>query len=456
MEKLIKSPSFYRTFFILTLSLALQNLLTYSINLADNIMIGRYSQDAMSAIALCNQFQFFLQMLVSGVSEGIVVLGAQYWGKNEYNPIRNIIGVGLRFGLGIACVMFLCALIIPDTLLNFINSDPIITIEAKKYLKIVCFTYLIFTASHILSESLRSIGIVKIGYILSFSTLCINIVLNYCLIFGNFGFPEMGIEGAAIATLTSRTIELFIVICFCIFKEKRLNLRLKTLVRIDTSYIHDYVHVSLPLLITQATWGIAQIIQTAIIGHLQNASAAIAANSIAVLTFQIISVVGYGAASAAGILTGKAVGAGDTSFLKKQTFTFQMVFLCLGLITGLCIYLSSDMVLGFYPTLTSETRTITEQFIKVMAITSVGTCYQMASDAGIIRAGGSPGFSMINNTIFMWGIVIPSALLSAFVFKFPAVVVFFCLKSDQLLKCPVICYYTNSYKWIRNVTRQSS
>lgn len=454
MSQLIHDRGFYKTFAALTLSLALQNLLTYSVNLADNLMIGQYSQQAMSAVSLCNQFQFFLQMLVTGVAEGVVVLGAQYWGKNNLAPIRNIIGVGLRFGLAIASVMFFLALTIPNTLLQAINSDPVITEEATKYLRIVCFTYLLFTLTHTLTASLRSIGVVKVGYVLSFSTLCINITLNYCLIYGNFGFPELGIQGAAIATLTSRIVELGIIICFLTWKEKTLHLTVNNLLHIDTSFIHDYIHVALPLLITQATWGIAQIIQTAIIGHLEDASSAIAANAIAVLVFQIISVVGYGAASAAAILTGKAVGIGDFLLLKRQTITFQLIFGALGILTGLGIYSSTDLVLNFYPTLTPETREIAVHFIAVMAITSVGTCYQMASDVGIIRAGGSPSFSMKNNTIFMWGIVIPSALISAFIWKLPAVAVFFCLKSDQLLKAPVIFYYTNSYKWIRKVTRE--
>ena len=453
MGRMVKDPQFYRRFSVLTMSLALQNLLTYSVNLADNIMIGRYSQDAMSAISLCNQFQFLLQMLVVGVSEGVVVLGAQYWGRQEYKPIRNIIGVGLRFGLGIALLLFLGAFFMPETLLGLMNDDPAILREATQYIRIVSFTYLIFTATNTLTASLRSIGIVKIGYILSFSTLCINVVLNYGLIYGNWGLPELGIRGAAIATLTSRFVELLIVLYFFKFRERCLQLSVKTLLHIDRSYIQDYVQVSLPLLITQTTWGVAQIIQTGIIGHLHDAGSAIAANSIAVLTFQIISVIGYGAASAAAILTGKAVGQGDLSLLRRQTFTFQLIFLALGLVTGLSIYLSTDWILAFYPTLTEHTRGITTQFIAVMAITSVGTCYQMAADVGIIRAGGSPSFSMKNNTVFMWLIVLPVALFCAFVLKLPAVVVFFCLKSDQLLKCPVIFWYTNSYKWIKNVTR---
>ena len=453
MHCFIKDLRFYRTFFTLTAGLALQNLLTYSINLADNVMIGRYSQDAMSAVTICNQFQFLLQMLVVGVGEGVVVLGAQYWGKGDLKPIRDIIGAGMRFGLGIAFLMFLCALFIPETVLGLISNDPAVIEESVKYIRIVCFTYLIFTATNTLATSLRSVGIVKIGYVISFSTLCINIILNYCLIYGNLGFPALGIKGAATATLISRTVELLIVIYFLKYKERKLQITLHTLIHIDISYIHDYVKVSLPLLITQATWGLAQILQTAIIGNLDNSSSVIAANSIAVLTFQIISVIGYGAASAGAMLTGKVVGKNDLIQLKKQTITFQVIFLVLGILTGLGIWWVKDFVLSFYPALNAEARSITLQFITVMAITSVGTCYQMAADVGIIRAGGSPSFSMINNAIFMWGIVLPASFLSAYVFGLPAAFVFFCLKSDQILKCPVIFVYVNSYKWIKNVTR---
>lgn len=453
MTNIVENKTFLKTFFVLTCSIALQNLLTYSVNLADNMMIGRYSQDAMSAISICNQFQFLLQMLVAGVSEGVVVLGAQYWGKKDYNPIRNIIGVGLCFGITIAVTLFLIALFLPEQILGLLSNEQKIVNEGVKYLNIVCFTYVIFTVTNTLTASLRAIGIVKIGYILSFSTLIINVVLNSCLIYGKFGFPELGIQGAAIATLVSRSVELCIAVFFLKYKEKLLNLSVKSLINIDKSYFKDYIKISLPLLVTQTTWGLAQIIQTGIIGNLSDAKFAIPANAISVLTFQIISVVGYGAAGAAAILTGKAVGENNLDKIKKQTKDFQLIFLVLGIITGISIYLSTDFVISFYPTLEQNAITITKQFIFIMAITSVGTCYQMATDVGVIRAGGSTSFSMKNNAIFTWVISLPLAYLSAYVWGLPTVIVFFWLKSDQLLKCPIIFIYANSYKWIKNVTR---
>ncbi len=453
MSRMLHDKTFYRTFAILTLSLALQNLLTYSVNLADNIMLGRFSQDALSGASLCNQLQFFLQMLVQGVGEGVVVLGARYWGKKDLKPIPDIIGAGLRFGVSIAAVLFVLALLFPTQIIRLMTNDPVIMEQAVQYLQIICFTYVIFALTNMLTASLRSIGIVKIGYIISASTLCINICLNYVLIYGHFGAPALGVRGAAIATLVSRTVELLIVIWFLKFREHTLRLNWRKLLFIDTSYIKDYIHVSLPMLVTQTMWGASSIIQTAILGNMENAAMVVPANSISVLVFQILSVVGYGAASAAAIMTGRTLGEGHKERIDQTAFTFQIMFCIIGVFTGLIILLSRGPVLQIYNTLSPEAAELTRQFITVLAITSVGTCYQMAADCGILRAGGDTKFAMWNNIVFVWLICLPCAALSAFVFHFSPVVVFFCLKMEQLGKCPVIFLRVRSKKWIKQITR---
>lgn len=453
MSRMLHDKTFYRTFAILTLSLALQNLLTYSVNLTDNIMLGRFSQDALSGASLCNQLQFFLQMLVQGVGEGVVVLGARYWGKKDLKPIPDIIGAGLRFGVSIAAVLFVLALLFPTQIIRLMTNDPVIMEQAVQYLQIICFTYVIFALTNMLTASLRSIGIVKIGYIISASTLCINICLNYVLIYGHFGAPALGVRGAAIATLVSRTVELLIVIWFLKFREHTLRLNWRKLLFIDTSYIKDYIHVSLPMLVTQTMWGASSIIQTAILGNMENAAMVVPANSISVLVFQILSVVGYGAASAAAIMTGRTLGEGHKERIDQTAFTFQIMFCIIGVFTGLIILLSRGPVLQIYNTLSPEAAELTRQFITVLAITSVGTCYQMAADCGILRAGGDTRFAMWNNLVFVWLICLPCAALSAFVFHFSPVVVFFCLKMEQLGKCPVIFLRVRSKKWIKQITR---
>ena len=455
MNRMLREKSFYKTFAILTLSLALQNLLTYSVNMADNIMLGRFSQDALSGASLCNQLQFFLQMLVQGVGEGVVVLGARYWGKKDLKHIPHIIGAGLRFGAAIAVLMFLAALFFPEQIIRLMSNDEAIVEQGVQYLQIICFTYVLFALTNMLTASLRTIGIVKIGYMISASTLCINICLNYVLIYGHFGAPALGVRGAAIATLVSRAVELLIVIWYLKFREHTLNLNWRKLLFIDTSYIKDYIHVSLPVLITQALWGFSSIVQTAVLGNMDNSAMVVPANSISVLVFQILSVVGYGAASAAAILTGRTLGEGKKERIDQTAFTFQVLFCIIGVFTGLIIFFSRGPVMMIYDTLTPEAAELTQQFITVLAITSVGTCYQMAADSGILRAGGDTRFAMWNNMVFTWLICLPCAILSAFVFHFPPVVVFFCLKMDQLGKCPVIFLRVRSKKWIKQITRQS-
>ena len=363
MSRMLRDRSFYKTFAILTLSIALQNLLTYSVNMADNIMLGRFSENALSGASLCNQIQFFLQMLVVGVGDGVVVLGSRYWGKRELGHIPHIIGAGLRFGVSIAAVMFAAALFFPEKLLGLMSNDPAVVAEGVAYLRIICFTYIIFALTNMLTASLRSIGIVKIGYIISASTLCINVCLNYLLIYGNFGFPRLGVRGAAVATLVSRTVELLIVVWFLKFREHALNLNWRKLLFIDTSYISDYIRVALPVLITQAMWGMSSIVQTAILGHMDGSAAVQAANSVSVTVFQILSVVGYGAASAAGILTGRTLGEGQRDKMRDTVFTFQIIFLCIGLATGAIIYLSRWPVLQIYNELSPEAARLTSQFI---------------------------------------------------------------------------------------------
>lgn len=449
---MIREKQFYRLFFGLTMSLALQNLLTFGVNLLDTVMLGRYSQAAMGGVSLCNQFQFLLQMLVSGAGEGAVVLGAQYWGRGDLKPIPHIIGAALRFGGGMAVGLFALALAVPETLLGLLSSDAAVVEQGVAYMRIICFTYVIFTLTNILVASLRSIGVVKIGYMISFSTLCINGILNYCLIYGNLGFPELGVRGAAIATLVSRCVELLIVAVYLKFFERRLHLRVRSLVRMDKSYLKDYAHISLPVLVNQALWGVAQMVQTGILGHL--GGDVTAANAIAVQVYQVLSVVSYGAASAAAILVGKTVGSGQKEQLRQLVSTLERMFLLLGIAAGAAIWAVRGPVLALFGgTLTQQASQLAMSFMAVLAVTTVGTSYQMACDNGIIHGGGDTAFSAKMNLVSMWLILVPVATAAAFWWNAPPTVVFFLLKWDQLYKILPVALRLHSWKWVRVVTR---
>ena len=449
---MIKEKTFYKSFMILALSLALQNLLTYGVNMMDTLMLGRYSQNAMGSVSLCNQIQFLLQMLVVGAGEGAVVMGSQYWGRKKLEPIPHIIGVALRFGGALAVLLFILVFGWPNQILSLLSNDPAVIAEGAKYFSIIRYTYVIFTITNILVASLRSIGVVRIGYMISGSTLVINVCLNYLLIYGNLGFPEMGVRGAACATLIARCVELIIVIWFLKYRENMLNLNLRKLLHIDTSYVHDYMKVSLPVLINQALWGVAQMVQTGILGHL--GGDVTAANAISVQVYQVLSVVCYGAASAAGIVVGRTIGEDNEKKLHPLVTTLQVLFISIGLCSGLAIFLLRGPILAaFGGTLTENAYRLSRQFMLVLAITTVGTSYQMACDNGIIRGGGDTAFSAKMNLVSMWCIIVPFSAMAAFWWKCPPVAVFFLLKWDQLYKAIPVGIRLHSWKWVKKVTR---
>ena len=448
--KLTKDRSFYRWFFRLTLTIALQNLVVFSVNLADNIMLGAYQETSLSGVALVNQIQFLLQMLNMGVGEGIVVLSSHYWGKRDVTSIKRILSGGLRVGLVIAALLWAVVFFFPHEVLSLFTPDQAVIEEGVRYLRIICFSYFFFSYTNILLCAFRSVETVRVGIIVSLSTLCINVCLNSLLIFGNLGAPRLGAAGAAVATLTARVVESVIVTVYLFRVDRKLQFRPTDFLKFDALLFCDAVRTGAPVLASNAIWGLAMGIQTAILGHL--GAQAIAANSIATTVFQIITVISYGASSATAVLTGKTIGEGHMDKLRHYSKVLQVLYLIIGLCTGLLLFLLKDVIIQFY-SISGETKELAIQFMLVLSVTVIGTSYQVAALTGLVRGGGDTKFVLFNDSIFMWLIVIPSAALAAFVFNAPPVVVFGCLKCDQILKCAVAFVKVNYGKWIRRLTQ---
>ena len=450
MSHITKDKSFYRQFFSLLVFIALQNLIVYSVNLADNIMLGRWSEEALSGVALANQVQFLLQMIVSAVGEGVVVLSSQYWGKRDRAPIPRINGIGLRVALAVGALFMLAGLIVPGPILRLLSREEPIVSEGVRYMRIVCVSYLFYSATTVLLATMRSVENVHIGMAVSVMALVVNIALNYALIFGRLGLPCLGVRGAAIATLIARACELIATLAYVLRVDRKLRMKPGELLRGDRLLTRDYVRVATPVILSGLSWGIAQFIQTSILGHL--GGAAVAANSIAVSLFSVIMVVSYGSGSASSVFIGKVVGSGDHSRLREYVVTLQCLFLGFGLITGGLIFLLKEPIISFY-NVAPETRELARQFMIVLSITSIGSCYQAPCLTGIVRGGGNTNFVFYNDLIFQWGMVITFSLLAAYVWHLAPVWVFLFLKSDQVVKCVVAVFEVNSYRWIRKLTR---
>ncbi len=445
------NKQFYKSFFSLSAVIILQNLLIYSVNLADNIMLGNYSETAMNGVSLANQIQFILQMFALGTANGIGVLSSQYWGTKQTAPIKKIFSAACVFGMGISLLLSLTVILMPNGVLSLLTDKQDAIAEGSKYIVIMGFSYCIYTMTNLFLGLLRSVETVKIGFVVTAVSLVTNIFLNYCLIFGKFGFKEMGVKGAAYATFTSRVIEL-IIVCVYVFKiDKKIRFKFKDFFIIDKTYMKDYIKAGFPLICSNLSWGIAMTVQTAIIGRLDS-PAVLGANNIATAAYQVVSVLYSSTSNSAAVIIGKTVGEKNIPKVKRYAKRLQIIFLISGVISGLIMYLSSDMIISFYK-VAPETASLAKVFMIILSITIIGSCYEAPCLCGIVSGGGDTSFVLINDIIFMWCIVLPLSVLSAFVFSFPVSVTFFILKSDQILKCFVAVFKVNRFKWIKNLTR---
>lgn len=449
----VKDASFYRTFFPLLFVIVLQQLAALAVNLADNIMLGRYSELALSGASLVNQLQFTLQQIAAGIGMGIVVLAAQYWGQKRTGPIKKIISLGVKCGFLSGVIFFAISQLAPAGVLGLFTGDEAVIGEGVRYLQVICWTYPVFGLSNSLMYALQSVETAMIGTVMSCSTICINVCLNYCFIYGNFGAPELGIVGAAVATLVSRLVELGIILVYILFLDKKLHMKLWEILKWDGTYLQDYLKVSTPIVISGLLWGVAQAAQTAIPGHMS--ATAIAANSIAIILFEIFAVLGAACANTASVVTGKTIGAGKLDKVKAYSKTMQGIFLLGGLFSGGMLFLCKDWIVNFY-TVSPEVKAMAVDFMTVLSVASIGSCYEYPVEGGIIAGGGSTKYAAIVDNLFMWLFTIPSAALSAFVFQFPPVVTFAFLKADQILKCIPNCITCNRYRWVKRLTRGDS
>ena len=435
----------------MALTISLGNIIVYAVNLADNIMIGGYSELSLSAVAVVNQIQFLLQMVALGASNGLCVLTSQYWGTRQTQPIRRVFAVALLIALILTLFIFSAVLVAPTQVLTLLTDQAAVVEEARLYLKIVCFSYIPFVLTQLMVSLMRSVEQTRIGFAVSLVALLTNIILNYGLIYGKLGMPEMGIRGAATATLISRIAELVVISIYVFIIDKRVRLKISDLFKVRKSYLKDYFHVGFPLVLSAGSWGIAMAVQGAILGHL-GSETVLSANSIASTIFQVMSVVAYAGGNASGVIIGKTIGENRIDDVKRYTKTLQALFIIIGVASSALLFIFKDLFISFFR-VEPETQALARTFINILCVTLIGTAYEATVLGGIVSAGGETDFVFKNDLIFMWGIVLPASLLSAFVFKFPPPVTFACLKSDQVLKCAVAAVKVNRYKWIKNVTR---
>jgi putative MATE family efflux protein len=447
-QKTCQKQPFYKTVITLALPIALQNLIAFAVNFADNLMVGRLGNLAISGVFIGNQIHSFLQFIVGGIGAALVILAAQYWGKQDVKSIRAITVICVWAAAFTGAVFTVFSVFFTEPLAGIITNKKDVIAVAVPYLRIVGVSFLFFAVSQALIASLRSVENVQFGMIVSLITLGVNVSLNYCLIFGKFGFPALGVTGAAIATMVSRIIETVIVLIYIFASDKRINLRLKDFSALDRYFVNALIKYGALIVAGDIVWAINGFAYTVIVGRFT--ASTIAAFNITGMMNTLVYVWLSGMAAAVGIMTGKMVGSGGLAGIRSYAYRVQRLFLCVGVVTGLFVFFTKGILISMY-SISPEAIITANQLMTILAFTAAGTSYQMTCLFGLVKSGGNISFVFKNDTIFVFLIVIPSAVIS-FVSGAPSWVVFLCLKCDQILKCFVAVVVVNRFKWIRDLT----
>ena len=440
----------FRHLLVLAVPMMLQNLITFAVGFADNLMVGTLGEAAIAGVYVGNQVQQLMQMIIIGVDSAMLILAAQYWGTRNTSSIKKLLAIALSIAVSIAAILTVLVFSAPHFVMHLFTQDEAVITEAIRYVRYVRWTYILFASSQILLTGMRSVEKVRVGMYTSFISLGVNVVLNYIFIFGKLGVPAMGAAGAGLATMISRMVEFSIAFGYVVFRDERLSFRFPDFFRTSRELWKDFFRYGAPVIAGWIVWAINTAFQGAVVGSMgQNVTAAV---SMVGNCSQMATVMLSGVSGALGIITGQLVGAGEVERVKNHARLAQLLLLGVGLLGCLLVNLIKGPFIRLY-TVTDETAVIARQLLTSYSFLFIGTCVQGYAMGCTVKLGGDTKFVFINDTIFVFGYIIPAAILCRYVWNLAPWIVFTVLRSDEILKWPVAFIKINCFNWIRNLTR---
>ncbi|EGT3601364.1 MATE family efflux transporter [Clostridium perfringens] len=445
-----RDKRFYRLLFSIALPIAVQNLITFMVSMVDTLMVGALGEIQLSAVSIANNLFFVLTILMFGLAGGSNIMISQYWGKGNVKTIHKILAIMYRVCLLITGIFIFIALFLPKYFMGIFTTDKAVIDFGASYLRIVCIGYLFYSITNCTIMMLRSVKTVSISIIVYTASLVVNSILNWIFIFGNLGAPELGIRGAAIATVCARITEFSIVLVFMFIYERKIGLKIEHLLKLDKEILKDYAGLCTPVLCNELLWAIGASMISVIVGRM--GTEVVAANSINGVAHQFVTVFIFGMSNATAVIIGNTIGEGKKEKAKEYAYSIGIFSVVMGCISGLMILLIKPFVVNFY-NVSYSTKLIA---MEIMTVTSGIIVFQsLASNfmMGVLRGGGDAKFVLINDLIFMWLVAIPGGFFVAFVLELPVALVFLVIKCDEILKSLTSVYRVISGKWVNDVTK---
>ena len=452
-----REPGFYKRLWKLSLPIILQNLITFSLGLIDTFMVSQLGNNEMAAVTTANVPVFLLISIVFGVQSGLGILVSQYWGKGDLKNINRAIGVASFIGTGITLVLSILFFLFPIPIMDLLSNEHELSVLGAPYLRIIGFSYVFNMLSSIYASAQRSVENVTFGMkLFGFSTV-LNTGLNYLLIFGNFGFPALGVAGAALATLLARMSE-FLICVVCAVRSKTVPLDLGAFLRPGLDMARRFIKYASPVIINETIWGLGNSMLTVILGYTHNSVEMLAANAVMGNLNRLFLVVCFGLGAATAVMVGKAIGEGQSH---EKVMSLSQALLWFGVLVGGGIALAALLLvpLLFVPVIFPMFKLFGESAAIATALAVCGFAaipihaYAISAVTGVLRSGGDVTWSTVLDVGPQWLVCIPLTALVALVFQAGPWPIAIAMQVEGLIKVPLCIWRIGSGKWIHDVTR---
>ena len=443
-----KNKEFYKTIAAITIPIALQNIISYSVNLMDTVMLGRLGEVALSATSLANQIFFMFTLLIFGIGGGAVVLCSQYWGVKNIVNIQKITTIVLKIAFWVSLVFALVLLIFPREVMTVFTSDKEVIKAGTSYLRVLSISYLFYGLTSTFLVILRSVETVNIClkiYILSF---VVNVIFNYIFIFGKLGVAPLGVTGAAVGTLIARMMEFLVIIIYMLKYETKIIYRPHMLKFKDKTLLKEMLKYGMPVICNELLWGIGISIHAVILGHLS--SSVVAANSICNVIYQMSTSFILGVANASSVIIGKTIGSGDKDEAINIKNKLLFIYLILGITTASVLLLIKSPVISLY-NIEDTTKTLANNLMYIYAFHILFQAFTSPIIAGVLRGGGDTKFAAVIDVIFLW-LLLPLGFVAAFKFNINPILVLLLLRFETPIKSVFCLWRLRNDKWINVLT----
>ncbi len=448
---MLQDKSFLQKAVTIALPVAMQGMLNTIVNLIDTMMIGTLGETTIAAVGLANKVFFVFSLLVFGVVSGAVVLAAQYWGSGDVKSIRKVLGLAISISLVGSLCFLLPSEWNPKAVMQiFTASEGAVSIGAS-YLSVAALSYPFTAVTNTYVAVMRAVGKVKTPVLISSMTIFINIILNYILIFGHFGAPEMGAVGAAVATLTARVVECAAIISVTYCSRSPLACGVRELFGYSREFLSQFAVTCTPVIANEFMWGLGTTIYFLVYGRMGDN--AVAAITIATTIQDIVVVLFQGLSAAAAVILGNEMGAGHLKRAEKYAANFFILqFMVTLAAMALCFGIRWN-VIGMYnitPQVAQHVNLCLLAFILYMPV----KMFNYINIVGVLRSGGDTRVCLFIDTSGVWLIGIPMAFIGGLYLKKPIYIVYGMVMAEEIYKAVVGYIRYRQKKWLRNLNVQ--